>query len=106
MHVQDECKALTRCRTCGGPHRSDSVKCLARPNRAGAPTKESLKIYRQAGDREHQWLVCVKAAESKTAAAVEAATASTSGQDYNCTCTTEDVQVPPAEEQAGVEMHL
>ncbi|KAI0999189.1 hypothetical protein K3495_g9008 [Podosphaera aphanis] len=34
-----------------GPHRSDSVKCLARPNRVGAPTKGQLKIYRQTGDR-------------------------------------------------------
>ncbi|KAI1006775.1 hypothetical protein K3495_g1438 [Podosphaera aphanis] len=39
MHEEEVCKALTKCRNCGGPHRSDSKKCLARPNRLGAPTK-------------------------------------------------------------------
>ncbi len=101
MHAEDECKAPTRCRNCGGPHRSDSVKCLARPNRAGAPTKEQLKIYRQVGDREYQLLVRVKAAESKAAAA-----ASTSIQDSSSISTTEDIQASPAEEQAGDEMRL
>ena len=91
MHAQEECKALTRCRNCGGPHRSDSVKCLARPNRAGAPTKEQLKIYRQVGDREYQLLVRVKAVELKAAAAVEAAAASTSSQDSISTSTTENI---------------
>ncbi|POS86946.1 hypothetical protein EPUL_001358 [Erysiphe pulchra] len=36
------------------PHRSDSRICLARPTRSGAPTKEQIKTYRQAGEREHQ----------------------------------------------------
>lgn len=106
MHAEDECRAPTRCRNCGGPHRSDSVKCLARLNRAGAPTKEQLKIYRQVGDREYQLLVRVKVAVSKAAAAAEAAAASTSSQDSSNTSTTEDIQASSAEEEAGDEMRL
>ncbi|CCU82619.1 EKA-like protein [Blumeria hordei DH14] len=30
MHSSSECKAHTKCRNCGGPHRSDSRDCLAR----------------------------------------------------------------------------
>ncbi|POS83591.1 hypothetical protein EPUL_004307 [Erysiphe pulchra] len=65
MHTQDTCIAATRCRNCGGPHRSDNRKCLARPTCHGAPTKEKLKVYRQAGDRESQAAVRARAAEEK-----------------------------------------
>ncbi|POS83837.1 hypothetical protein EPUL_004284 [Erysiphe pulchra] len=62
-HTQDTCMAATRCRNCGGPHRSNSRKCLARSTRHSAPKKEQLKIHRQAGDREFQAAARVKAAE-------------------------------------------
>ncbi|KHJ33089.1 putative eka-like protein [Erysiphe necator] len=65
MHTQDVCMAATRCRNFGGPHRSDSRKCLARPTRHGAPTKEQLKVYRQADNREFQPAVRVRATEEK-----------------------------------------
>ncbi|KHJ33486.1 putative eka-like protein [Erysiphe necator] len=42
MHPEEECKALTKCRNCGGPYRSDSRKFLARPTKAGKPTKEQF----------------------------------------------------------------
>ena len=61
--------AATKCRNCGGPHRSDSRKCLARPTRSGAPTKEQLKTYRLAGEREYQALLRAKAAEESAATA-------------------------------------
>ncbi|KHJ33347.1 putative eka-like protein [Erysiphe necator] len=61
--------ASTKCRNCGGPHRSDSRRCLARPTRSGAPTKEQLKNYRQAGEREFQALLRAKVAEESAAAA-------------------------------------
>ena len=69
MHAQEACQALTRCRNCGGPHRSDSHRCLARPTRSGSPTKDRLKIYRQAGDREYQAVIRAKAAEARAATA-------------------------------------
>lgn len=69
-HATDACKAATKCRNCGGPHRSDSRRCLARPTRSGAPTKEQMKIYRQAGDREYQAVLRARAAE-EIAATVE-----------------------------------
>ncbi|KHJ33172.1 putative eka-like protein [Erysiphe necator] len=69
-HPKDLCMAVTKCRNCGGPHRSDSRRCLARHTRSGAPTKEQLKTYRQAGEREFQALLRAKAAE-EFAATVE-----------------------------------
>ncbi|KHJ34775.1 putative eka-like protein [Erysiphe necator] len=51
-HSEDLCMAATKCRNCGGPHDLDSRRCLARLTRSGVPTKEQLKIYRQAGERD------------------------------------------------------
>ncbi|KHJ34066.1 putative eka-like protein [Erysiphe necator] len=51
MYSQDMCIAATKCRNCGGPHRSDSHRCLARPTRTSKPEKEQLKVYRKAGDQ-------------------------------------------------------
>ncbi|KHJ30992.1 putative eka-like protein [Erysiphe necator] len=53
-HTEQLCMAATKCRNCGGPHRSDSRRCFGRPTRSGALTKEQLKTYRQAGEREYQ----------------------------------------------------
>ena len=47
MHSEEECKALTKCRNCGGPHRSDFQDCLARPSKNGPVTKEQLAFIRQ-----------------------------------------------------------
>lgn len=66
-HTEDLCRAATKCRNCGGPHRSDSRRCLARPTRSGAPTKEQMKTYRQAGEREYQAILRAKAAEESVA---------------------------------------
>ncbi|KHJ30786.1 putative eka-like protein [Erysiphe necator] len=68
-HPEEICMAVTKCRNCGGPHRSDSRRCLARPTRSGAPTKEQLKTYRQAGERELQALLRAKATEESAATA-------------------------------------
>lgn len=38
-HSEELCMAATKCRNYGGPHRSDSRRCLARPTRLGAPKK-------------------------------------------------------------------
>ncbi|KHJ30407.1 putative eka-like protein [Erysiphe necator] len=35
MHPEEEYKAPIKCRNYGGPHRSDSRKCLASPTKAG-----------------------------------------------------------------------
>ncbi|CCU82299.1 putative effector protein [Blumeria hordei DH14] len=57
MHSESECKALTRCRNCGGPHRSDSRACLARPNKSGPIQQgEFAKVarFRAAGKRAEE----------------------------------------------------
>ncbi|POS81841.1 hypothetical protein EPUL_006083, partial [Erysiphe pulchra] len=66
-HCEEICMAATKCRNCGGPHRSDSRRCLARPTRSGAPTKEQMKTFRQAGEREFQAMLRAKAAEESVA---------------------------------------
>ncbi|KHJ35698.1 putative eka-like protein [Erysiphe necator] len=53
MHSINECKAPSKCRNCGGPHRSDSRNCLARPSRSGPASKDQLKTIRQMGQREY-----------------------------------------------------
>ncbi|POS82334.1 hypothetical protein EPUL_006231, partial [Erysiphe pulchra] len=66
-HTEDLCMAGTKCRNCGGPHRSDSRKCLARPTRSGAPTKEQMKTIRQIGEREFHAVLLAKATKESTA---------------------------------------
>jgi hypothetical protein len=66
-HSEDICIAATKCRNCGGPHRSDSRRCLARPTRLGAPTKDQMKTYRQAREREFQAVLRARAAEENAA---------------------------------------
>ncbi|KAI1005500.1 hypothetical protein K3495_g2710, partial [Podosphaera aphanis] len=92
MHIEDKCMAATKCRNCGGPHRSESRKCLARPTRHGAPTREQLKIYRQAGDREFQAAIRARAAEQK-ASELEAAFLETEKAGDTEIITDEDVEV-------------
>ncbi|KHJ36232.1 putative eka-like protein [Erysiphe necator] len=66
-HVADSCMAATECKNCGGPHRADSRRCLARPTRSGAPSKEQMKTYRQMGEREYQAVQRARIAEEKAA---------------------------------------
>ncbi|POS84807.1 hypothetical protein EPUL_004044 [Erysiphe pulchra] len=66
-NTEDICIAATKCRYCGGPHRSDSRRCLARLTRSGVPTKKQMKTYRQAGEREYQAVLRAKATEESAA---------------------------------------
>ncbi|KAI0992433.1 hypothetical protein K3495_g15752, partial [Podosphaera aphanis] len=83
MHEEEACKALTKCRNCGGPHRSDSKKCLARPNRLGAPTKEQLLVYCRAGEREYNAAARAKAAEDRAARAESIAATRQGSEEVN-----------------------
>ncbi|KAI1005700.1 hypothetical protein K3495_g2517 [Podosphaera aphanis] len=71
MHCQESCRAPTKYRNCGGPHRSDSHKYLVRPTRAGPPSKEQLKVYRQAGEREYLAFARARSAEERATAVAE-----------------------------------
>ena len=73
MHSSAECKASSKCRNCGGPHRSDSRSCLARPTRSGPVTKEQLITIRQASQREFAAAARAKAAVKRAEAAAIAA---------------------------------
>ncbi|KHJ34548.1 putative eka-like protein [Erysiphe necator] len=65
------CMVAIKCRNCGGPHRSDSRRCLVRPTRSGIPTKEQLKKYMQAGERKLKAVARAKKAELKAATTEE-----------------------------------
>ncbi|POS82964.1 hypothetical protein EPUL_004832 [Erysiphe pulchra] len=62
FHLVIDCKAPTRCRDCGGLHRSDSRDCLARPSHSGPVTKNQLHTIRQMSQREYHAIARVKAA--------------------------------------------
>ncbi|POS87559.1 hypothetical protein EPUL_000920 [Erysiphe pulchra] len=78
MHSQNDCKAFTKRKNCGGPHRSDSHKFLARPSRYGGPTKEQLKSFHKIGEREYQAVARTKAAEQRATAVTESIVISSS----------------------------
>ncbi|KAI1005294.1 hypothetical protein K3495_g2928 [Podosphaera aphanis] len=65
MHSERECEAPTRCRNSGGPHRSESRNCQARPEWTGPLTKEQLTTIRQHAQREYAAVARVKAAAER-----------------------------------------
>ncbi|CCU81324.1 EKA-like protein [Blumeria hordei DH14] len=73
MHSTDECHAHTKCRNCGGPHRSDSRACLARPTKSGPVSREQLATIRMASQRDLVAVVRAKAAVRRAEAAAQAA---------------------------------
>ncbi|POS83083.1 hypothetical protein EPUL_005064 [Erysiphe pulchra] len=103
MHSEDLCMALTKCSNYGCPHRSDSRKCLARPTCNGAPTKEQLKIFRQAGDRVYQAVVRAKAAEERASVVEGNSDEAPSQPEY---MVTGNSQASSSEAMAGNAMHL
>ncbi|KHJ32658.1 putative eka-like protein [Erysiphe necator] len=91
---------------CGGPHRSDSRRCLARPTRSGAPTKEQLKTYRQAGEREYQAIIRAKAAEELAASAKINNIEITSSQDSEVDNNIDNIPASPADISTGDAIRL
>ncbi|POS82454.1 hypothetical protein EPUL_005836, partial [Erysiphe pulchra] len=93
MHHNIECKAPTRCRNCGGPHRSDSRNCLARPSRTGPVTKEQLAKIRQMSQKEYHAVARAKAAVLRAKAAVEVPIPSQNNQSQDIINTTTEVDM-------------
>lgn len=98
--------AATKCRTCEGPHRSDSRRCLARPTRLGVPTKEQMKIFRQVGEREYQAVLRAKAAEESATAAENINIDLTSSQESETEGSTNNIQASPIENSTGGALRL
>ncbi|KHJ34013.1 putative eka-like protein [Erysiphe necator] len=106
-HSQDICMAATKCRNCGGPHRSDSHRCLARPTRTSKPTKEQLKVYRKAGDREYQAVVRANAAEARALSAEQTDQVNeTPDSSQIPEANAEDSNIAPVTTSTGVEIAL
>ncbi|KHJ33432.1 putative eka-like protein [Erysiphe necator] len=105
-HVEERCMAATKCRNCGGPHRSDCRRCLARPTRSGAPTKEQMKTYRQAGEREYQAVLRVKTAEDLAASTQNEILDITSSEEPEAENNTNNSQAPLVESSTCGAMRL
>ena len=73
MHSEAECKALTKCHNCGGPHRSDSRASQVRPKKSGSVTKEQLAWIRQIEQGEFSKVAGARAAAKKAEEAIIAA---------------------------------
>ncbi|KHJ30362.1 putative eka-like protein [Erysiphe necator] len=96
-HSESVCMAASKCKNCVGPHRSDSRRCLARSTRSGAPTKEQMRSYRQAGDREYLAVHRARAAE-ENADTVNCTNANlTDSQGSENTIITDNIQASPVE---------
>ena len=73
MHSDAECRALTKCHNCWGPHRSDSRDCQARPRKSRPVTKEQLAWIRQIMQGEFTEVARARAAAKKAEEAIIAA---------------------------------
>ncbi|KHJ32088.1 putative eka-like protein [Erysiphe necator] len=98
--------AATKCRNCGGPHRSDIRRCLARPTRSGAPTKEQMKTYRQAGEREYQAVLGAKTDEDLAASTQNEILDITSSEEPEAENNTNNSQAPLVESSTCGAMRL
>ena len=73
VHSEVECKALTKCRDCGGPYRSDSRACQVRPKKSGPVTKEQLAWIRHIEQGEFAKVARARATAKKAEEAIIAA---------------------------------
>ncbi|KHJ30669.1 putative eka-like protein [Erysiphe necator] len=87
---------------CGGPHRADSRRCLARPTRVSVPTKDQMKTYRQAGEREYQAVQRARVAEEKAATTDKIEIDLVSNQIRGGIDTPENSQAAPAIDSTAV----
>nr|ABW72064.1 TE1a [Blumeria hordei] len=87
MHSTNECHEHTKCRNCGGLHRSNSRVCLARPTKSGPVSREQLATIRVASQRELAAVARAKAAvrraETEAQAAARQAQASPGAEKSN-----------------------
>ena len=73
MQSEADCKALTKCRNCGGPHRSDSWDCQVRFRKSGPVTKEQLAWIRHLEQGKFAEAARARAAAKKAEEAIVAA---------------------------------
>ncbi|KHJ30449.1 putative eka-like protein [Erysiphe necator] len=100
------CMAATKCRNCSGPHCSDSCRCLSRPTRSGAHTKEQMKVCRQMGDREDQAILRAKAAEENSASSETTILNAPSSQITEINSSADDTLASPVESSTCVAYRL
>lgn len=98
--------APSKCRSCGGPHRQGSRRCLSRLTRVEVPTKEQLRTFRKAGEREFQALKQAKKAEIKATTAEKSSQNTINVQNSDLDNSSQEIQAPPVEVASGAAKHL
>lgn len=98
--------AATKCRNCGGPHRSDSRRCLARPTGLVAPTKEQVKTFRQVREREYQAVLRAINTEESAHSAENIKFDLTCSQDLEADGDIDNIPASPIENLTGDAMRL
>ncbi|KHJ36121.1 putative eka-like protein [Erysiphe necator] len=98
--------ATTKCRNCGGPYRSDNRRCLARPKRSGASTKEQMKAFRQAGEREFQAVLRAKVAEESATSAEDFKVGKITSQTTEVDANANIIPASPVNNSIGDELRL
>ena len=86
--------ALTKCRNRGGPHRSDSRDCQARPRKSGPVTKEQLAWVRQIQQGKFPEVTRARAAAKRAEKAIISAAKDVSMAEAT------GFEVPESEEEA------
>ncbi|KHJ30087.1 putative eka-like protein [Erysiphe necator] len=102
-NAADSCMTATKCRYCGGPYQPESRRCLACSTRAAALTKEQLKTYRQAGEREYQVVSRATTTDEPSATVEKNNKGLTSSQDSD---NTDNIPASPIEISTGDAMRL
>ncbi|KHJ30635.1 putative eka-like protein [Erysiphe necator] len=97
--------AAAKCRNCGGLHRSDNRRCLARPSCFGAPTKEQMKPFRQVREREYQAVFRAKAAEESANSAENINNDLTCSQDPEVDGDIDNIPASPIGKSTGDAIH-
>lgn len=109
MHSITDCKAPTKCRNGGGPHRSESRNCLARPSLTGPGTKEQLEVIRQMIQREYHAVARAKAATLRSevaVAAVESTKIEQTPQESDITATEVHMLEAPVNDESNIDDKL
>ncbi|POS86016.1 hypothetical protein EPUL_001592 [Erysiphe pulchra] len=105
-HTIDVCMATTKYRNCGVPHRADSRRCLAHPTHSGAPSKEQMKAYHQAGERECQAVQRARAVEEEADKTECIEIDTPSSQMTESSGCNDNIQANPVESSTGVASRL
>lgn len=105
-HTEEICMAATKCKNSGSPRSLDSRRFLAHPTRSGAPTKEKMMTYRQAGEKVYIAVLRAKTAEESAASAENVNIDLTRSQESDIDIYSNNIPASPIEYSTGGSLRL